>query len=515
MIVKELFARLGIKTDDASVKRADRTLGQVKKSAAAIAGILASGAIVRSFVNIGFAVAKAGDEVAKTAKQIGVNAQSLQQLRFAAGLAGASSGELTLGLRSLQRTAFEAAQGSKQFADDFKRLGVNVRDGNGQIKSAEVLFEEIAGGMQGLTSDTERTALAQSLLGRSGTKLVPLLMQGSEAIAQQRMEAQRLGGVMSEELLRQSEELVDAQLRWSTALGGVRRVIASFLIPALTKLVNTGAEVLVMVQDLLEGTNILQIVLVGVGLVAGSLALVLIGKLVAAFAAVATTAITATGAVGGLDAALLLAKAKAFLLGGAFLVLLGVLFLVADEIVTAFRGGDTLGRRLGETVSELVDWFLALESANPIVNALLGLFQAWVRSLVIIKDTIFAIVQALTGDFSGFSVILTEAEKRRIGEVIGSLRSIKDGAIEAVSGLLPGSVSAALGIGGRVSATAGGGATTVNRSLSIAEVNVTAAPGESATETALNVKEQIVSILNDRDAEDEQILVPAQAGVTR
>lgn len=498
MIVKELFARLGIKVDDASVAKGERAFDKVKSAAIAVAGILAAGAVAKGFANMAFAAATAGDEIAKTSKQIGVNAQALQELQFAAGLAGASASDLTTGLRLLQKNALEASQGTASFVEDFDALGVTVTDSTGKLKTAEVLFAEVSEGIRGLESATERTALAQTLLGRSGTKLIPLLTQGADAIAAQRKEAQELGGVFSDELLGQSEELIDAQLRYQTAVRGVRNVLASVLIPTLTKVVNGMAKIVAGIGRFIKGTQIFQVVLVGFGLVASSIALILVAKLVAALASVATVAISATAGLSGLGTAALIAQAKVLLLGTAFILLIGLLVLIADEIAVALKGGDTLGRRLGDTLSDLIDQFLEFKTDNPFIIFL----QDTVRLLTAAKNLAFGLVMLVaTGEKTGLALGLKEVAEAtgvQLDREVGTT-----GLITTTEGFLESERT----ITRNLSAT--GGST---RSVNVGEVIINAAPNQSATEVGIETRRQLESMLDDRDAADEQILVPAQAG---
>ena len=52
---------------------------------------------------------------------------------------------------------------------------------------------EVADGLKGLESDSEKAALAQQLLGRSGADLLPLFKEGSDGIANLQQQARDLG----------------------------------------------------------------------------------------------------------------------------------------------------------------------------------------------------------------------------------------------------------------------------------------------------------------------------------
>lgn len=234
-VVRELIAKFGVRTDPTGFRKGEQGLQKLIRGAKLLAGAVVAGRATKALLNITAQTAALGDRLDKVSQQLGVNAQALQELEFAANLAGASNQDLSVALRTLARNALEAQQGSKEFAQDFQRLGVRVTDVNGRLKPAEQLLEELAGGFQRLTSDTERTALAQSLLGRSGSRLIPLLKQGSAAISEQRQEARELG-LLDKELIALSVEFTDNQRRVAGVLQGVRNVIAKFFLPSFIKM---------------------------------------------------------------------------------------------------------------------------------------------------------------------------------------------------------------------------------------------------------------------------------------
>jgi len=488
MIVKELFARLGFKVDDASAKKADDTVNKVKAAAKALAGFLASAAVAKGFINIATSAAQAGDEIAKTSKQLGINAQALQELRHAADLAGVDGAAFSQGLGVLQKNARDASMGSKTMAEAFKTVGVNVKNADGTLKSAEVLIGEISDGMSMMTDSTERTGVALTLMGRTGKRLIPFLEQGSAAINEQRKEAIALGGVMSEELLAQSEAMIDSQARWGRAVDGVRNVIASFLLPTLTKFLNVMAPVIATVGRFLRESKIIPLIIGAIGTAAAVTALILISKLVAALGAVATATIAAKGAAAGFNLQLLLVQAKAILLGGLFIALIGLIALLADEIATALTGGETLGKKISEAISDITDKFLTFETDNPFIRFL----QRALEGTILLKNAIFAVGMAATGDLSGLKTVGEDAL-----EFLGLGVATRPGGVTET-------VTTTSAVGG-----------TSNKSVNVSEITVNAAAGQDEVGIAESIKNTLLGFFDDRDAEDEQILIPSQAGVVR
>lgn len=234
MIVRELISRFGFDVDKGDFKRVEGNFSKLKKIASAAVAFVAAGAAAKAFASITEEVAALGDAVDKTSKRIGVDAQALQELQFAAGLAGASHRDLATGLRVLSKNALEAADGTATYKDEFDRLGVSVRDGNGQLKSAEVLLTEMGDGLSRLKTETEKVAVAQVLMGRGGAMLLPLLSQGTSAIMQQRIEAQQLG-LFNQDLIDLSVDLTDTNLRYSQSMQSIKNVLAKQFLPGVIR----------------------------------------------------------------------------------------------------------------------------------------------------------------------------------------------------------------------------------------------------------------------------------------
>jgi len=230
--LRDIFVRLGVKTDPQGFKGVESGIKRVTDAAKVAVTALAGLKIVGVFKGYAEETRALGDRLDKVSQQMGVTTDALQELEFAGGLAGASSDEVSTALRMLARNSYEASTGAKEYLENFEAMGIAVRDGSGQLKSADRLLMEVADGMTTLSTDTERTALAQTLLGRSGAKLIPLLKQGSAAIAEQRQEARDLG-LMDKQEIGLAVELTDNQLRLETAYRQIKLAVGKGLMPAM------------------------------------------------------------------------------------------------------------------------------------------------------------------------------------------------------------------------------------------------------------------------------------------
>lgn len=235
MVVRELVALLGVKPDQKGFNQAENGMekltGLAKKAIAAFSAFK----LAQFFKNLILEVAELGDQFDKMSKRSGIAAGELQKLGFAAQLSGASISDMETGIKRLQAAQVEAIDGVATYKDEFKRMGVEVKNQDGTIKDTSQLLVEMADGMQNLETDAERTAVAMKLLGRGGAKLIPLLKQGSEAVADMMMEMEQLGGIIDDDLVQASADFVDNQLRVDMVLQGVKNTIAKQVLPFLNK----------------------------------------------------------------------------------------------------------------------------------------------------------------------------------------------------------------------------------------------------------------------------------------
>jgi len=235
MIIKELVALLGIKTDKKGLKDAEGGLKGLMKLAKA-AAIAFAGIKVFGFVkNAIKEITGLGDRFDKLSKKTGVATTTLQQFEHAASLSGASLGDIESGIRRLQAAQVDAQAGLKTYTREFQRLGVSVRDEQGNFKDTTQLLMEIADGMKELGSDAERTAVATKLLGRGGANLIPMLKEGSGALREMMQEMDDFGAVIREDAIKASADYVDNQQRISMATRGIKLAITEAALPAINQ----------------------------------------------------------------------------------------------------------------------------------------------------------------------------------------------------------------------------------------------------------------------------------------
>lgn len=227
-------------------------------------GSVLKGVLTADFIRAGFRTiasgiqnittdfATAGDQVAKTSDKLGVGIEALQELRFAAERSGVATTAFDVALQRLTRRAAEAAGGTGVALKAFEQLNVQLRDSNGNVRATEDIFGDLAEAFQGVETQSERVRLAFQLFDTEGVALVNVLNQGREGVEGLRDRARELGFVIGEDSARASERFVDALTDLEGAFGGLRNVIGSALLPALTDLIGGLTDTIIANRELFQ-----------------------------------------------------------------------------------------------------------------------------------------------------------------------------------------------------------------------------------------------------------------------
>ena len=221
--------------------RVQRSMGELDKRAGALSSGLAG--ITRAFgvtslAGAGLATALAAsikstadfnDAMGKAAQRAGITAESMSRLSYAAKLSDVSTEELSRGLRRLGDQAQKNSQ-------EFEALGIATRDADGNMRSSDELFAEVADRFARMPDGIEKTNMAIRLFGdRLGPQLIPLLNSGSRGLKEMGDEAQRFGQVVTDDAAKAAAEFNDNLVRLQASLGGIIRDISGPLIQALAR----------------------------------------------------------------------------------------------------------------------------------------------------------------------------------------------------------------------------------------------------------------------------------------
>jgi hypothetical protein len=214
------------------------SLMRMKSLIAGAGAALATGAIARGINQF----AQAGDDVGKTARQLGVGVEALQELRFAAERQGVTVQNLDKSLKAMNNRLGLLRNEQGQLNTLLEDTNPQLREQLVNTESSEEAFMLLMNAMDNAGSTAERTALAQAAFSSSGRELVRMSEAGVDGLNALRQEAQATGMVMSEDATKAGEAFQDQMTNLKSVLTGLRNTALTPLIKDLTPLIEQTSE---------------------------------------------------------------------------------------------------------------------------------------------------------------------------------------------------------------------------------------------------------------------------------
>lgn len=210
----------------------------IKESIGVIAGwaaaLIAFAAVITKVVN---SVTKLGDSIDKGSQKMNMSTEQYQKWAYAMELSGSSIEELREGYNQMSGQISQAVNGTEESQKAFQRLGVNLKDAQGNLRSTGDIFEDVVVSLQSMDNATERTALAYKLFGESTSKLNPLLNNNGNFLKDVVRTQEALGSQMSGSLVAASAKYQDAITTMKQAWQGFKNVLGETFLPVIQKVV--------------------------------------------------------------------------------------------------------------------------------------------------------------------------------------------------------------------------------------------------------------------------------------
>lgn len=240
MNVFELFAKLGLDTSEyekgleGAESSASSFGANLKKGIGVAAGVTtaaitattaAVGAGTKAFVEGVSSVAEYGDRIDKMSKKMNLTAESFQEWDFIMQHAGTSIDSMQASIKTLSSAAETGNEA-------FEQLGLS-QEAIAEM-SGEELFSATITALQGVESETERTYLAGQLLGRGATELGALLNMSAEETEAMRQQVHELGGVLSDDAVKDAAQFQDSLQNMQVAFDGVKNSMLTEFLPSFS-----------------------------------------------------------------------------------------------------------------------------------------------------------------------------------------------------------------------------------------------------------------------------------------
>ncbi len=207
------------------------------KDKAALAGA-AIAAAATAVVAMTKASIDAADAAIDNAQAAGTTTENYTRMAYAMRFGANGAADLDGSMKFLNKSMFDAANGSAQASMAFDRLGIAYTNTDGSLRDSTEVMLDVAGKFSTMKDGAEKSALAMDIFGRSGAEIIPFLNQGREGISALTDQADRLGVTLSGDVANAAGQFNDNIEILKGAAQGFGNQVMKGLLPALNNLGN-------------------------------------------------------------------------------------------------------------------------------------------------------------------------------------------------------------------------------------------------------------------------------------
>ncbi len=222
----------------ADALKANLTSAAIIKGVEALAAAI--GEIVSDINELINASMQAGDTIDKQSQILGLSREAYQEWDYVLNMNGASIGSMTTATRKLT----EAVEKENSA---FGSLGLSMNEVRNMTR--EELFESVIFGLQGITDEQQRNSIANDLLGRSYTQLIPLLNQSTESTRDLMQAAHENNMLMSDEAVNAAVKYKDSLTTLQYTLDGIKNNLLSRIMPGLALITEGVSDIAAGSED--------------------------------------------------------------------------------------------------------------------------------------------------------------------------------------------------------------------------------------------------------------------------
>lgn len=222
-----------------AVKNVGESFGNVVDKAGDLAKKVTGAAAVAGGAIFGLVkmTSNAGDAFDELSIKSGVSAEFFQKAAYAASFASIGQDELAGSLAKMNANMVAANMGGKEMQKWFLRAGISAQE----LKKMkpEDAFNRVIEAVGKLPKDSAKAgALMRAIFGKSGADLLPMV-DGFKELSE---EAEKLGLVLSNDVVKQGAEFNDSFDKMVKVIKGVGMMIGSMLMPYVKEIVTSLTE---------------------------------------------------------------------------------------------------------------------------------------------------------------------------------------------------------------------------------------------------------------------------------
>lgn len=259
-VISTLYVELKLQADNfnnaikAAQKEAKEFEKTIKPSKEALqdmgtAMTAVGGVILGTMIAATKATADYADHINDLSKMTGASTENLSKWGFAAEQSGSSLDGVSVGLKFLSKNMELATAGNKEQIKAFQAAGISAKDLAEAHGDVNRILPKLADSFHNAEDGAGKTAVALSLLGKSGTELIPMLDEGSAGLEHWGQVAEQAGRVVSAEAGAAADEFNDKLGILEGSLAGAAGTIGETLMPPLTEFITQATAAVVQVRE--------------------------------------------------------------------------------------------------------------------------------------------------------------------------------------------------------------------------------------------------------------------------
>ena len=405
--MSEQFKEMGTKLESAG-----RAMQGLSTAAAAVAA------------SIGALTVKSGkwaDDMNTMSKIYSLSTGELQKYSAAADLVDVSVDDIAKSHLKLEKQMLSASKGTGASAEAFEKLGIEVTNADGSLRDGDAVWQDTIKALGSMKNETERDALAMTLMGKSAANLNPLIEDGGKTYKE-----------VADTLAKYDLDFIDQETldnanAFNDSLDMIKTVglvafqqlgtqLAAYLAPAMEKVVDLVGQLAGWFANLSPQT---QAIIAGIAAVVAVLAPLLIGlgKLSFAISSILSLAATLGPAVTGAIAAF-----------GPWAIVIAAVIAAG---VLLYKNWDTIKAKALELKAKLVEIWNNIKTS--ITNAIESLKNALTEKWNAIKSKAESIWNAIKSAASSAWNAIKDAITNPISTLNSAMKKLWDDIKSAAS----------------------------------------------------------------------------------
>ncbi len=380
--VRELIARFTSEADNKPLEKTDSLMDRLSNKSGVVGdafkrlrGAIGGAAIIGGIVAFAHNFVQEAEQLQYTSDRLRVTTRELQTLGAMGRSVGLDLNATASVLGTLRGKVDEAARGLGDGGYMFRRLGVQVRDANHQVRPLSEIFADTATGISRITRESRRLQVTERMLGPEGRRFISLFADGRDALHDFSDALNASGGGISQESINAGLRLSRAWNIAGLTMDSLQSRVALLLLPRLEWLVRTGTRVGNFLNHTTLVTNGLTTAL---GLLAAKGVYAFSEMLVASAPLVAEFLLTAAA--------------------------IGIVVLVVDDLVNMFTGGKSV-------IADFIDEMTEVGTAAAIVDYVKERFDDFLFTVRTIREAAMELWDAL---HIGYSAARDPANRARV-----------------------------------------------------------------------------------------------------